>query len=154
MATTFQYRRTSMQLPLLTRSIGSAERSMRALLEQKLQSANLSFAGWTVLAFTSAAPLRSSEVVQRQIAGHVIADVAGGQESIDSLVHAGLIAKSQDDILTHSEMGKTVFVRLSGEIEAITHNLYGDLPIEDLEATHRTLMEITKRAGNLLTHPN
>lgn len=143
-----------MQLPPLTRSVGSAERSMRALLEQKLQGANLSFAEWAALAFTNAAPLRSGEVVQRQTAGHVIADAAGGQESIDSLVHAGLIAKSQGDVLTHSEIGKTVFARLSGEIEGITRNLYGDLPIEDLEATHRTLTEIAKRAGNLLARPS
>jgi DNA-binding MarR family transcriptional regulator len=123
---------------------------MRALLEQKLQSANLSFAEWTALAFTSAAPLKSDDVVQRQIAGHVIADAAGGHESIDSLVRAGLIAKSQGDVLTHSEEGKALFVRLSGEVEGITRNLYGDLPVEDLEATHRILTEIAKRAGNLL----
>lgn len=143
-----------MQLPPLTRSIGSAERSMRALLEQKLQSANLSFAEWTALAFTSAAPLKSGEVVQRQIAGHVIADATSGHESIDGLVRAGLIAKSQGDVLTHSEEGKTVFARLSAEVEGITRSLYGDLPIEDLEITHLTLTEITKRAGNLLARPS
>lgn len=138
-----------MQLPPLTRSVGSAERSMRALLEQKLGSANLSFAEWTALAFTGAAPLSSSEVVQRQLAGHVIADAAGGQESIDSLVRAGLLAKSQGEVLAHSEQGKALFARLSGEVEGITRSLYGDLPMEDLEATHRTLMEIAKRAQSL-----
>jgi DNA-binding MarR family transcriptional regulator len=143
-----------MQLPLLTRSVGSAERSMRALLEQTLRSADLSFTEWTALAFTGGAPLRSSEVIQRQIAGHVIVDAAGGQESIDSLTRAGLIDRSQDDVLTHSEKGKAVFARLSGEVEGITRNLYGDLPIEDLEATHRTLTEIAKRAGYLLARPS
>jgi hypothetical protein len=127
---------------------------MRALLEQKLRSASLSFAEWTALAFTGAAPLSSSEVVQRQIAGHVIADAADGQESIDSLIRAGSLAKSQGDVLAHSEKGKAVFTRLSGEVEGITRNLYGDLPIEDLETTHRTLIEIAKRAANLLARPS
>jgi DNA-binding MarR family transcriptional regulator len=126
---------------------------MRALLEQKLQSANLSFAEWTVLAF-SAAPLSSSEVIQRQIAGHVVADAAGAQESIDSLVQAGFLATSQGDVLAHSDKGKSVFTHLSGEVEGITRRLYGDLPIADLEATHRTLMEIAKRANNLLARRN
>jgi hypothetical protein len=106
------------------------------------------------LAFTGAAPLSSSEVVQRQIAGHVIADAADGQESIDSLIRAGLLAKGQGDVLAHSENGKAVFARLSGEVEGITRNLYGDLPIEDLETTHRTLIEIAKRAANLLARPS
>ena len=143
-----------MQLPPLTRSVGSAERSMRALLERKLQNVNLSFAEWTALAFTSAAPLKSDEIVQRQIAGHVIADAAGGHDSIDNLVRAGLIAKSQGDVLAHTEDGKAVFLRLSGEVEGITRNLYGDLPIDDLEVTHRTLTEISKRAGSLLARPS
>lgn len=143
-----------MQIPPLTRSVGSAERSMRALLEQKLQSAKLSFAEWTVLAFTSATPLSVTEVVQRQIAGHVVPNTAGAQASIDSLVSAGLIAKSQDDVLTHSENGRAIFIHLSGEVEGITRNLYGDLPIDDLEATHRTLTEIAKRANTILASQN
>lgn len=143
-----------MQFPPLTRSVGSAERSMRALLEQRLQSANLSFTEWTVLVFTSTTPLSSGEVVQRQIAGHVIADAAGGHESIDSLVRTGLMAKNQSDVLTHTEDGQATFARLNGEVEDIIRNLYGDLPIEDLEATHRTLMEISRRAGNLLSRPS
>jgi DNA-binding MarR family transcriptional regulator len=143
-----------MQIPPLTRSVGLAERSMRALLEQKLARAKLSFSEWTVLAFTSAAPLNSVEVVQRQIAGHVVADAAGAQEAIDSLVRAGFIAKSHGDVLAHSEKGKTVFTHLSSEVEDITRSLYGDLPIPDLEATHRTLTEIAKRANSLLARQN
>lgn len=139
-----------MQTPPLTRSVGSAERSMRALLEQKLKSAHLSFAEWTALVFTSAAPLKSGEVVQRQMAGHVVADAVGGQASIDGLVRVGLIAQNKDDDLAHSEEGKALFARLSAEVEGIAGNLYGDLPIEDLNATHRTLIEIAGRAGKLL----
>ncbi|WFP48713.1 hypothetical protein PL263_11395 [Methylomonas sp. EFPC3] len=123
---------------------------MRALLEQKLQNVNLSFAEWTVLAFTSGAPLKSDDVVQRQITGHIIAAAADGHESIGRLTRAGLIAKNQDDVLAHTESGKAVFIRLSGEVEGMTQRLYGDLPIEDLQATHRTLTEIAKRAGTLL----
>ncbi|MBI3562075.1 MAG: hypothetical protein HY080_10215 [Gammaproteobacteria bacterium] len=140
--------------PPLTRSIGSAERAMRALLEQMLQGAHLSFAEWTVLAFTNTSPLSSAQIVQRQISGHVVADTAQAQESIDNLLAAGLITANQDKLLMHTNQGAAVFPPLSNEIETITRHLYGDLPIADLDATHRTLLEIATRAHHLLARSN
>lgn len=141
---------TSMQAPALAQSIGSAERSMRALLEQKLRSANLSFAEWTVIAFTSASTMDSEQVVQRQIGGHVTTNAAQAQRSIDTLISAGLIAISRGNTLAHTAEGAALFLSLSSEVGEITGILYGDLPTADLEATHRTLMEIAKRASDLL----
>ena len=143
-----------MQIPPLTRSIGSAERSMRALLEQKILIANLSFTEWTVLAFTSASPLKLEEVVQRLTIGHVVTNASDAQKSINNLLSSNLITMSPDNVLTHSEKGKTMFSHLNGEVEGITRTLYGDLPIADLETTHRTLSEIAMRANNLLARRN
>lgn len=139
-----------MQIPPLTRSIGSAELSMRALLEQKLHRANLSFAEWTVLAFTNAAPLNSEQIVQRQIGGHIVTDAAAAQKPINNLISAGLITANQGNMLMHTEKGKVVFKTLSDEVAEITRALYGDLPIADLDTTHRTLTEIARRANNFL----
>lgn len=139
-----------MQLPPLTRSIGSAERSLRELLEQKLKSANLSFPEWTVLVFTNGSPMSSEQVVQREITGHVVANISNAQDSINHLISAGLISNNQNNMLVHTEKGASIFMPLSTEIEGVTRSLYGDLPIADLDATHRTLTEIAKRANNLL----
>jgi hypothetical protein len=127
---------------------------MRALLEQKLLRANLSFTEWTVLAFTSASPLNIEEVVQRLINGHVVTDASDAQKSIKNLVSASLITMNPGNVLTHSEKGITMFTHLNGEVEGITRTLFGDLPIADLETTHRTLLEIAKRANNLLARRN
>lgn len=51
-----------MQIPPLTQSVGSAERAMRALLEQILREADLSFPAWTTLVFTNASPLTIEQV--------------------------------------------------------------------------------------------
>lgn len=123
---------------------------MRALLEQKLHSANLSFAEWTVLAFINASPLSSRQLVQRQISGHVVTDAADAQTAINSLIAGGFIATNQDNMLTHTEKGAVVFKPLRTDIEELTRALYADLPSADLEATHRTLMEIATRANHLL----
>ncbi|HEV7760662.1 MAG TPA: hypothetical protein VGO78_16775, partial [Acidimicrobiales bacterium] len=43
--------------------------------------------------------------------------------------------------------GEAVFRPLSDAVGRITVDLYGDLPPADLEATRRTLEEVTRRAN-------
>ena len=140
-----------MQIPPLTQSVGSAERSMRALLERHLQDAGLSFAAWTALVFTNASPLTIEQVVQRQISGHVVSGVDEARQTIQKLTETGLIIADESDMLMHTDKGATLFQELSGKVKDITQSLYGDLPSADLEATHRTLLEIAKRANNFLS---
>ena len=127
---------------------------MRTLLEQRLHSAGLSFSAWTILAYTNVSPVSAEQVVQYQVGGHAVPDAYEAQKSIDSLVSAGLIVANQGGTLTHTVKGKEVFKPLSDEIEDITRALYGDLPTADLDITHRTLMEISKRANKLLAQTN
>lgn len=140
-----------MQIPPLTQSIGTAERSMRALLERNLQNAELSFPAWTVLVFTDASPLTVEQIAQRQISGHVVSSINEARLEIDRLILAGLIVASESGALSHTDKGSALFNELSGKVKDITHSLYGDLPGADLEATHRTLLEIAKRANGILT---
>lgn len=140
-----------MQIPPLTQSVGSAERSMRALLERHLQDAGLSFPAWTVLVFTNASPLTVDQIAQRQISGHVVSSINGVRLEIDRLIQAGLIKASEGGALSHTDKGSALFNELSGKVKNITQSLYGDLPGADLEATHRTLLEIAKRANGILT---
>lgn len=134
----------------LTRSIGSAERAMRALLERELAREQLSFAQWTALVFTSAAPLSAEQIVQRQLAGHVVASEPEARDAIANLVALGTLTSDADGPLLHSEKGRDLFTALSKSVEQITSTLYGDLPQVDLEATHRTLQEVAARANKLL----
>jgi DNA-binding MarR family transcriptional regulator len=142
-----------MQIPPLAQSVGSAERSMRALFELNLQEAKLSFPAWTALVFTNNSPLTFDQVAQRQISGHVVASAVDARREIDNLIEAGLIAADNANMLTHTDKGSAAFRELSGKVKEITQALYGDLPIEDLEATHRTLLEIAKRASARLSSP-
>lgn len=140
-----------MQTPPLTRSIGMAERAMRALLEHKLANARLSFAEWTVLVFLKDSALPPEQVSQRQLSGHVVSDLAQGQQSLDTLLSRGLICtENPGGSLVQTPGGAEVFKQLSEEIENMIGMLYGDLPITDLEATHRTVTEIAKRANALM----
>lgn len=139
-----------MATPPLTRSIGSAERSMRALLERELANEGLSFPQWTVLAFTSATPLSPQQIAQRQLAGHVVASESETQAAVTGLLARDVLSQSAEGALQHSERGHALFLGVSAAVERITSALYGDLPQADLEATHRTLLEVSARANKLL----
>lgn len=140
-----------MQIPPLTQSIGSAERSMRALLERHLHDSGLSFPTWTVLVCTSAEPLTVVQVAQRQISRQVVSGADEAFQAIEKLTETGLIATDEDDVLTQTDKGSILYKELSDKVEHIIQALYGDLPNGDLDVTHRTLREIAKRANNLLT---
>lgn len=141
----------SMNTPPLTQSVGSAERAMRAILERHLQGAGLSFPAWTALVFTKVAPLTCDQVAHRQIGGHVVSGEDEARQSIQELIEAGLIAADENELLAHTDRGAALFSELSGKVKDIAQALYGDLPIIDLEATHRTLLEIAKRANAMLS---
>jgi len=124
---------------------------MRALLERNLRDADLSFPAWTVLVLTHPSLLSPEQIAQRQIGGHIVASADETRQAIGELVTAGLARASENGMLAHTEKGAVLFEELSGSISEITRALYGDLPGADLEATHRTLVEIARRANGLLS---
>lgn len=139
--------------PPLTRYLGTAERTLRALLEQLIDEAGLSFPEWTTLVvLDTAGPLGRDDLVRRQVAGRVAGEALAAA-SIDDLVSSGLIAPAGDDDprLTLTAAGEVVFRPLRQTVTRITDDLYGDLPPTDLAATRRTLEEITRRATAHLT---
>jgi DNA-binding MarR family transcriptional regulator len=123
---------------------------MRALLEQELSRANLTFPQWTALVFTSTIPLPISQVFQRQLAGHVIATESEAQHSLSGMLSAGLLSEDGVGTVSQTDSGRELFASLSKAVDSFTSALYGDLPPADLEATHRTLLEIAARATKLL----
>lgn len=138
----------------LTVGIGVAERSLRALLDQKLQAAGLTFPQWTVLTMLgSAGALSSSELIDRQLEGHVVPDRNAAQSTLDTMLTAALIVPSTDDptTLTLTPTGESTFLPLRQAVAQTSATILGNLPAPDVEATLRTLTKITTRATTHLT---
>jgi hypothetical protein len=149
---------TTPTTPILTgRDIGAAQRATRALLDRVLNAAGLPFDQWTVL-FTigGSGPLRASVLAQGQVQGlKVPPDV--GRTTVAAAVDAGLIApatgpdpavaSTDDPILDFTPKGESVYRPVRQAVDEVTAELYSDLPPADLEATHRTLTEVTRRAN-------
>jgi len=144
--------------PALTgRDIGQAEKAPRALLDRLLDEAGLSFPEWTIL-FTldGTGPLARSELVRRQADGLKVPEAAV-RATLDGLQSSGLLAPADqaggpagddaDPRLAPTAAGEARYRPARRELSRITDELYGDLPEADLEATHRTLEEVTRRAN-------
>jgi DNA-binding MarR family transcriptional regulator len=142
--------------PPLARSIGVTERALRSLLDQRLLAAKLSFAQWAVLNFLHAAgPLTAELRIDPQRTGFV-AEAGPAQQAVDDLRARGLIGPSAHPdqpggALAITALGRELFEPLRIGSAAVTQELWGDLPAADLDATHRTLTEIGRRANLRLT---
>jgi hypothetical protein len=138
--------------PILTREIGRAERAMRALLERQLAAAGLSFPAWTVFVLLDGGPLPRAAIVARQLDNHVVAAASASEAAIDGLQAAGLIAPvgGGDGPLARTPAGEAVYRPILDAVSPISRTLHRYLPVEDVEATRRTLAEIARRASALL----
>jgi DNA-binding MarR family transcriptional regulator len=146
--------------PALTREIGQAERTLRALLERHLDQAGLSFPEWTVLVFLdTAGPLSAGELIQRQLDGHVASERAA-RAAIDRLRSAGLLRQAEevhgaevrdgDDParrLVPTPAAEAVYRAVRQTVSGLTDQIFADLPLGDVEVTRRTLMAVIRRAG-------
>jgi DNA-binding MarR family transcriptional regulator len=147
---------TSPVNPVLTgRDIGVAERATRALLDQLLDAARLPFPVWTVLFAIGSGPQSAGTLAQGQVEGRKVTPEEG-RATVDAAVGAGLIGAlagtepEADPLLSFTAHGESVYRPIREELDRISRELYGDLPPVDLEATHRTLTEVTRRANALL----
>lgn len=143
--------------PRLTgRDIGSAERATRALLERLLDAEGVPFADWTVV-FTigTDGPQPRDALVARQVDGLKVTTPTGAA-TVDRVVAAGLAGVGGDrpgagepgaGDLALTPQGRALYERVSAGIATIAAELYGDLPEADLDATRRTLAEVTRRAN-------
>ena len=118
-----------MTIPPLSRTLGPAERALRALLDRELARERLSFPEWTVLVFTRSSPLTSDEIARRQLAGFVVADASETREAVDALICAGLLTQHTDARLSQTERGRRVFSDIGETVEKMTEALWGDLPV-------------------------
>ncbi|HEY7070499.1 MAG TPA: hypothetical protein VH479_10310 [Acidimicrobiales bacterium] len=138
---------TPTSAPALTgRDIGEAQRAIGALLGRKLDAAGLPFSDWVVLlTLDTTGPLAADDLVARQ-AGGLREPESEARATIDRMIGAGMLAP-EGGRLVPTAVAESVFRPIRDGVSRLTVELYGDLPPEDLEATRRTLAEVTRRAN-------
>jgi hypothetical protein len=134
--------------PPISRDIGEAERTLRAVLQTQLDEAGLSFPEWTTfVTLDVAGPLTPAEVIERQVVGRV-AGADEAEATIDSLVSAGLLGGGPR--LAPTASGDALYRPIRQRVNGLSQSIYRDLPADDIEATRRTLEEVARRARAVL----
>jgi DNA-binding MarR family transcriptional regulator len=143
--------------PPLTRDIGQTERTLQALIHRQLARAGVTFPEWVVLTFlTASGPLTAGNLAQR-LTDDEIAPSAVAVAVVGAMVEKGLIGPATSSPgepeaprLTVTDAGTAVYVPLRAAIGQLTGDLFADIDATDLDATRRTLNEVTRRAKRLL----
>ena len=132
----------------LSKDIGRTERTLRALLDRHLDDAGLSFPEWVAFVFLDDGPLPAGEIVRRQLDGHVATE-AGARAAVDGLVAGGLVAPTDGGLALTAD-GEARFRPVEQAIARVGREIWAGLDTADLDATRRTLDEVTRRAGERL----
>jgi hypothetical protein len=158
----------------LTREIGTAERSLRALLERQLHGAGLTFPEWTVLTVLEAGgALTAGQLIESQLHGQVVPDASAADATVERLRASGLVGPADDapdapdgpdgpgsassagpggdgPRFATTAAGAAVYRPVRAAVDRLTGEIFGDLPPADVDATRRTLVEVGRRAAALL----
>jgi hypothetical protein len=133
--------------PSLSIEIGTAERALRRLLDERIAPAGLSFPEWTTLTFVrNDGPVAVAAVVERQVAGGVESAPAA-QATVAGLQRRGYLSPEP---LTLTAAGEALYGPLAQGVAGVGRSLWGDLPADEIETARRVLVEVTQRARRRL----
>ncbi len=134
----------------LTQRIGQAENALRAVLDRLLAETGTTFVQWATLNMIA----RGGSAVQqeqlvRQISGALKLDEPTVLATLGELTTLGLVTMPPGDParIELTTAGDAQFHSLRQRIDRVTERLHGDLPMDDLAATHRMLGIVTERAN-------
>ena len=132
--------------------IGEAQRAVGAVLDSVLAETGTPFVTWVAINVLATAPasvpLGRDELVGRMVAGLKL-DRATVESAVADASAAGLVRLGSVVELTAA--GQDLHRRVTGEIAAVTPQLYGGIPEPDLATAHRVLRTITARANAYLS---
>lgn len=129
--------------PSLSIEIGTAERALRRLLDERITPAGLSFPEWTTLTVVrNDGPLAVAAVVERQVAGGVESAPAA-QATVAGLQRRGYLSPEP---LTLTSAGQALYGPVAQGVAGVGRSLWGDLPADEIETARRILVEVTQRA--------
>jgi hypothetical protein len=130
--------------------LGQTEKAANAILERLLAEPGLTEPQWVMLSITvmSGGSLDRQRLVERAVAAAQFSE-AEAQARLSELADAQLLHVPDDELtplkLTHR--GRQVHTDIRAAVSQITQRLWGDLPVEDLDAAGRVLNTVLARAN-------
>jgi len=124
--------------------IGQAEKAHSAVLDLVLVGTSLDEKQWITLQLTAAAdgPVRADELVA-QVTNKAKFAAADVRAALEGLTRADLIAGSDAELITVTEVGATLVAELRAKAARYVSHAYEQIPTADLIVAARVLTTIT-----------
>jgi hypothetical protein len=133
--------------------LGQTEKAANAILERLLAEPGLTEPQWVILSITvmSGGTLDRQRLIERAAAAAKFSE-AEAQARITELADAQLLHVPDDELapVKLSDVGRQLHTEIRVAVSQITQRLWGDLPVEDLEAAGRVLGTVLARANEEL----
>lgn len=130
--------------------LGQTEKAANAILERLLAEPGLTEPQWVILSITvmSGGTLDRQRLIERAAAAAKFSE-AEAQARISELADAQLLHVPDDELtpVKLTDVGQQLHTEIRAATSQITRRLWGDLPVEDLEAAGRVLSTVLARAN-------
>ena len=130
--------------------LGQTEKAANAILERLLAEPGLTEPQWVILSITvmSGGTLDRQRLIERAAAAAKFSE-AQAQARISELADAQLLHVPDDELtpVKLTDVGQQLHTEIRAATSQITRRLWGDLPVEDLEAAGRVLSTVLARAN-------
>jgi DNA-binding MarR family transcriptional regulator len=130
--------------------LGQTEKAANAILERLLAEPGLTEPQWVILSVTvmSGGTFDRQRLIERAAAAAKFSQ-AEAQARITELADAQLLCVPDDELtpVKLTDVGQQLHTEIRAAVSQITQRLWGDLPVEDLEAAGRVLSTVLARAN-------
>jgi DNA-binding MarR family transcriptional regulator len=140
----------SMSATFSAQLLGQTEKAANAILERLLAEPGLTEPQWVILSITvmSGGTLDRHRLIEQAAAAAKFSE-AEAQARITELADAQLLHVPDDELtpVKLTDVGQQLHTEIRAAVSQITQRLWGDLPVEDLEAAGRVLSTVLARAN-------
>jgi DNA-binding MarR family transcriptional regulator len=130
--------------------LGQTEKAANAILERLLAEPGLTEPQWVILSVTvmSGGTFDRQRLIERAAAAAKFSQ-AEAQARITELADAQLLCVPDDELtpVKLTDVGQQLHTEIRAAVSQITQRLWGDLPVEDLEAAGRVLSTVLARTN-------
>ncbi len=133
-----------------TKTIGSTERALKALLDRVLGATSTPFEWWTALVLLRKGASSAEDIRGQLVNGHVVRSADHAGEIIAEMQKAGLVESLGGDRYQLAPEGAARFQAISTEVQDVMAHVLSGVEESELAVVEKVLTGVLDRANRLL----
>lgn len=133
-----------------TKTIGSTERALKALLDRVLSSTSTPFEWWTTLVLLNKGESKADEICGQLLRGHVVRSIEHAAEILAEMQRAGLVSGHEGNRYRLTPEGAARFAAISTKVQGTMGQVLRDIEESELAVVEKVLTVVLGRANQML----